>query len=345
MAGSKLEGEEETVIPARVKLADIAEIASVSTATVSRVLNEKPGVAETTRASVLAALEALGHPLDSPSPDQRDGLIAVIVPELGNPTFAAFANELSLQLAAAGQHMLLCSSGPGGTTEEQYLDTLLGVEVAGLLSVSGSLADRLATPEHYQRLIAAGVPAVFINAHHPRVEASFFSCSDAEAVSASVAHLRSLGHTHIGLAVGQQRYQPTQRKIDAFLAQGLPRGSAVSTIFSVEGGQAAAGRLLDTGHTAIVCGSDVMALGVIREARSRGLDVPRDLSVVGYDDSSLMAFTDPALTTVRQPVSAMCKAAVDTLLASIGGLETDPTEMLFHPDLIIRQSTGPVHDR
>ena len=79
-----------------------------------------------------------------------------------------------------------------------------------------------------------------------------------------------------------------------------------------------------------------MALGVIREARSRGLDVPRDLSVVGYDDSSLMAFTDPALTTVRQPVSAMCKAAVDTLLASIGGLETDPTEMLFHPDLIIR---------
>ncbi|AQP50152.1 LacI family DNA-binding transcriptional regulator [Tessaracoccus flavescens] len=98
MAGSKLEGEEETVIPARVKLADIAEIAGVSTATVSRVINEKPVVAETTRASVLAALEALGHPLDSPSPDQRDGLIAVIVPELGNPTFAAFANELSLQL-------------------------------------------------------------------------------------------------------------------------------------------------------------------------------------------------------------------------------------------------------
>lgn len=330
------------MLPSRVKLSDLAEIAGVSTATVSRVLNDKPGVAEFTRAAVLAALESLGVPGEAAS---MEGLIAVIVPELGNPTFAAFANELSLQLAAAGQHMLLCSSGPGGTTEEQYLDTLLGVEVSGVLSVSGSLADQLGSPEHYQRLIAAGVPAVFINAYDPRLEGAFFSCSDAEAVTASVTHLRSLGHTHIGLAVGQQRYQPTQRKIDAFLALGLSRGSIVSTIFSIEGGQAAGGRLLDAHHTAIVCGSDVMALGVIREARARGLEVPHDLSVVGYDDSPLMAFTDPALTTVRQPVAPMCKAAVEALLSSIAGHESDPTEILFHPDLIIRQSTGPARAR
>ena len=331
------------MIPTRLKLADIAELAGVSTATVSRVFNDKPGVAETTRASVMAAMESLGHNhTHDPGAHDHEARIAVMVPELGNPTFAAFANELALQLAAAGQHMFLCSSGPGGMTEEQYLDTLLGIDVAGLISVSGSLADSLAAPDQYQRLIAAGVPAVFINAHDPRVTGAFFSCSDAEAISSSVAHLRSLGHTRIGLSVGQQRYQPTQRKIRAFVAQGLPSESVVSTIFSVEGGQAAASRLLDTGHTAIVCGSDMMALGAIREARTRGLEVPRDLSVVGYDDSSLMAFTDPALTTVRQPVSAMCKAAVDALLASIEGQHIDSTEMLFHPDLIIRQSTGPV---
>jgi len=119
----------------------------------------------------------------------------------------------------------------------------------------------------------------------------------------------------------------------------------VSTIFSVEGGQVAAARLFDAGHTAIVCGSDVMALGAVREARSRGMDVPRDVSVVGFDDSPLMAFTSPALTTVRQPVAAMTQAAVSSLLTAIRGLPTDPTEMLFHPDLIIRQSTGPLHDR
>lgn len=327
------------MIPTRLTLADIAARAGVSTATVSRVFNDKPGVADATRAAVRAAVGSLGH---GAAPFDHSALIAVIVPELGNPTFAAFANELSMQLAAAGQHMFLCSSGPGGMTEEQYLDTLLGVEVSGLISVSGTLADTLGTPEPYQRLIAAGVPAVFINGYEAGVDGAFFSCSDAEATASSVAHLRSLGHTRIGLAVGQQRYQPTQRKIEAFLALGLPWGSIVSTIFSVEGGQTAAKRLLETGHTAIVCGSDMMALGAIREAHSQGLEVPRHLSVVGYDDSPLMAFTDPALTTIRQPVSAMCKAAVDVVLAAVAGLETDPTEMLFHPDLIIRQSTGPV---
>ena len=332
------------MIPPRAKLADLAIAAGVSTATVSRVLNGKPGVADATRTSVLATLERLGFAAEPDQPS-GEGLIAVMVPELANPSFALFANELALVLTAAGRHMIICTAGPGGTSEEQYLDALLGVEIAGIISVSGTPADTEASPEHYQRLIDAGVPAVFINGYTPGVEGAFFSCSDAEAISISVAHLRSFGHTQIGLAVGQQRYLPSQRKQAAFLALGLPRGSMVSTIFSVEGGQAAAARLFDAGHTAIVCGSDVMALGAVREARSRGMDVPRDVSVVGFDDSPLMAFTSPALTTVRQPVAAMTQAAVSSLLTAIRGLPADPTEMLFHPDLIIRQSTGPLHDR
>jgi LacI family repressor for deo operon, udp, cdd, tsx, nupC, and nupG len=332
------------MIPPRAKLADLAIAAGVSTATVSRVLNGKPGVADATRTSVLATLERLGFAAEPDQPS-GEGLIAVMVPELANPSFALFANELALVLTAAGRHMIICTAGPGGTSEEQYLDALLGVEIAGIISVSGTPADTEASPEHYQRLIDAGVPAVFINGYTPGVEGAFFSCSDAEAISISVAHLRSFGHTRIGLAVGQQRYLPSQRKQAAFLALGLPRGSMVSTIFSVEGGQAAAARLFDAGHTAIVCGSDVMALGAVREARSRGMDVPRDVSVVGFDDSPLMAFTSPALTTVRQPVAAMTQAAVSSLLTAIRGLPADPTEMLFHPDLIIRQSTGPLHDR
>ncbi|HJE51277.1 MAG TPA: LacI family transcriptional regulator [Tessaracoccus flavescens] len=329
-------------IPTRAKLADLATAAGVSTATVSRVLNGKPGVAEGTRAAVLATMEQLGYysPAESSQPDIS--FIAVMTPELGNPSFASFASELSLLLSAANRHMIMCTAGPGATSEVQYLDALLGVEIAGILSVSGTLADSLVSHDHYQRLISAGVPAVFINAYDPDVSGSFFSCSDAEAISISIAHLRSFGHTKIGLAVGQMRYQPAQRKREAFLNQGMPESSFVSTIFSVEGGQAGAARLLDSGHTAIICGSDVMALGVIREARARGLDVPGDVSVVGYDDSALMSFTNPALTTVRQPVSAICQAAVSSLMSAIRGLPTDQTEMLFHPDLIIRQSTGPV---
>ena len=118
--------------------------------------------------------------------------------------------------------------------------------------------------------------------------------------------------------------------------------SSERTTYTAEGGQVAAGRLIESGHTAIVCGSDLMALGVIREARVRGMRVPEDLSVVGFDDSPLMAFTDPSLTTVRQPVRPIAEAAVSALLRAMGdGSELDPTEVLFHPDLIIRRSTGP----
>lgn len=330
------------MIPPRARLADLASAAGVSTATVSRVLNGKPGVAEATRATVLSALEAMGYHRAAHSTPANGGFIAVMTPELGNPSFAAFASELSLLLSAADRHMIMCTAGPGATSEVQYLDALLGVEIAGILSVSGTLADSLASNDPYKRLIGAGVPAVFINAYDPEVPGSFFGCSDAEAVAMSVAHLRSFGHEKIGLAVGQLRYQPAERKRDAFLAQGMPESSFVSTIFSVEGGQAAAARMLDTGHTAIICGSDVMALGAIREVRARGLDVPGDVSVVGYDDSALMPFTSPALTTVRQPVAAICQAAVGALMSAIRGLPVDQTEMLFHPDLIIRQSTGPI---
>lgn len=329
------------MIPQGLRLTDLAKASGVSTATVSRVLNDKPGVAEATRQAVFDAVAALGFHLE----EQRDedaGFIAVIVPELANPGFATFATELSLQLSAAGRPMILCSAGPGALTEVNYLDALLGVEISGVISVSGTLADLLVSHEHYQRLTAAGVPAVFINAHDPEIDGSFFSTSEAEAVAMAVAHLRQFGHERIGLAVGQQRYQPALRKIEAFLAAGFPRSSIISTIYSVEGGQAAAARLLDAGHTAIICGSDLMALGAIREAHSRGLSVPGDLSVVGYDDSALMAFTSPGLTTVRQPVAGLCRAAVSALMTAIRGLPTDPTEMLFHPDLVIRQSTGPI---
>ena len=94
----------------------------------------------------------------------------------------------------------------------------------------------------------------------------------------------------------------------------------------MEGGEAAAGRLLDRSVTGLVCGSDLMALGAIRAARRRGLDVPRDLSVVGFDDSPLIAFTDPPLTTLRQPVSAIGFAAVRALVDEINGFGAPRSE-------------------
>jgi DNA-binding LacI/PurR family transcriptional regulator len=111
-------------------------------------------------------------------------------------------------------------------------------------------------------------------------------------------------------------------------------------MFSLEGGQAATTRLLRHGVTGVICGSDVLALGAIRAVRRAGLSVPRDVSVVGYDDSAFMNCTDPPLTTVRQPIEAMGKAAVTLLVSQIENMAVYPEELLFEPELVVRGSTG-----
>jgi DNA-binding LacI/PurR family transcriptional regulator len=108
----------------------------------------------------------------------------------------------------------------------------------------------------------------------------------------------------------------------------------------VEGGALACRRLLQRGVTGILCGSDVMALGVIRAARQAGLRVPQDLSVVGSDDSLLIEFTDPPLTTVRQPTAALAQAACRALLEQAGGASPVSEEIVFQPELVVRSSTA-----
>jgi DNA-binding LacI/PurR family transcriptional regulator len=191
------------------------------------------------------------------------------------------------------------------------------------------------------------VPFVLINGYNERIAAPFVSPDDRVASRIAVRHLRELGHERIGLAVGPDRFVPARRKAEGFLAAleadggaQVAAGPVRHTLFTVEGGHAAAEALLAEGCTGIVCGSDLMALGAIRAARQRGLDVPRDVSVVGYDDSELNAFTDPPLTTVRQPVRAMANAAVHTLLEEICENPVPQTEFVFQPELVVRGSTG-----
>jgi DNA-binding LacI/PurR family transcriptional regulator len=175
------------------------------------------------------------------------------------------------------------------------------------------------------------------------------STDDEAAVQQAYAHLVSLGHTRIGLMVGPADHTPSRRKAAAFTAlahrgpgtqQTHPIGHA---LFSFEGGQAVATELLTTGITALICGSDVLALGAIRAARRQGLTVPHDLSVVGYDDSAFMNYTDPPLTTLRQPIEAMSRAAVTLLANQINGTTPTPKELLHEPELVVRHSTAPHH--
>ena len=333
-------------------LADIATRAGVSSATVSRVLNGKPGVASATRTAVLTALDEHGYEGPARLLRRQAGLVGLVLPELDNPIFPAFASAVGASLAQHGYTPVLCTQTFGGVHEDDYVRMLLDRQVAGIVFISGLHANVDADPARYRALLERALPIVLVNGDLPGVDAPSVSNDDAASVDLAVGHLAQLGHRRIGLAIGPRRYVPVIRKLAAFpeaLARHLgdlhareEESLVECTHFTVEGGMAAAGALLDRGCTAIVCGSDLMALGAVRAARERGLRVPEDVSVVGSDDSLLIGYTDPPLTTVRQPVPAMSAAAVDALLDVISGVASPRAEYVFRPELVVRGSTAPV---
>ncbi|TXS50796.1 LacI family DNA-binding transcriptional regulator [Streptomyces sp. t39] len=344
---------------APARLADIAAQAGVSEATVSRVLNGKPGVAATTRQSVLAALDVLGYERPVRLRRRSAGLVGLITPELENPIFPALAQVIGQALTRQGYTPVLATQSPGGSTEDELTEMLVERGVSGIIFVSGLHADTTADTQRYERLRAQGVPFVLVDGFSPHVRAPFISPDDRGAMHLAVTHLVSLGHVRLGLAVGPRRFVPVQRKIEGFVqAVGDQLGCDPRTVeheliqhslYTLEGGQAAASALMDRGCTAVVCASDMMALGAIRAARQRGLEVPDDVSVVGFDDSPLIAFTDPPLTTVRKPVPAMGQATVRALLEEIGDAHSGEGagrrapvhgEFVFMPELVVRGSTA-----
>jgi DNA-binding LacI/PurR family transcriptional regulator len=324
------------------RLAEVAKYAGVSEATVSRVLNQKPGVAKATQELVLTALDVLGYERPTQLRGERARLVGLVLPELQNPIFPAFAEVVADALAKRGFTPVLCTRTSAGISEADYVDMLLEHQVSGVIFSGGLYAQADADHEHYVRLRERGLPAVLVNAAYDDLGFPRISVDDRSAVDQALTHLRFLGHERVGMVLGAADHVPSARKLTAFQKLGGDEGLVERGMFSMEGGQQAGSRVLRRGATAVICASDVMALGVIRGARRDGLEVPRDVSVVGFDDSLFMSCTDPPLTTVRQPIEAMGRGAVATLMSQIGGAPVSTEELLFAPELVVRGSTGPI---
>jgi DNA-binding LacI/PurR family transcriptional regulator len=293
-----------------------------------------------TRDSVLTALDVLGFQRPFKHRSEMARLVGMVLPDLHNPIFPAYAEAMAGTLFRQGLVPVLCTRTADGVSEAHYIEMLLARQVAGIIFVGASYAD--AGPEQAAALRKHKLPIVLINAADENLGVARICVDDAIAVDLALNHLTSLGHERIGLLVGPAGHVPSDRKAAEFQRL-LKRGSrrlVAHTLFSIEGGQAGAARLLDEGVTGVVCASDTLALGAIRAARKQGLDVPKDLSVVGFDDSTYMAFTDPPLTTIRQPVDAIGAAAIASLVGQIEGRRVPLEEMLFDPELIVRSSTG-----
>ena len=331
----------------RTSMADIAVHAGVSTATVSRVFNGVGQVSDETRRKVLTAIDELGY--DRPAPERTPDTptIGVIVPELTNPIFAAFAHHLQEEVARAGGIAMIRSQTPGATSEFDHLSSLLEHRVSGLIFVSGRHADLLADLGPYHEVVARSIPIVTINGTRAEIPAPDFSTDDTLGIRAAVTHLHELGHSRIALLTGRTHIVPALRKAEAFtqvMEELVGDRSPIieETFYTYEAAAAHTNGLIERGVTAIVTGSDLQALGAIRTITSLGLSVPEDISVIGFDDSFLMSHLSPGLTTVHQPVPAIVAAAVRNLFEALATPDYTPehADYVFSPDLVVRATTA-----
>jgi LacI family transcriptional regulator, repressor for deo operon, udp, cdd, tsx, nupC, and nupG len=335
----------------RIRLRDVSALAGVSEATVSRVMNGKSGVSTSTRERVVRVLAELGYAPAALHQTPQAGTVGLIVPELDNPIFPKFVQAAEARLLTSGYLCVLCCATRAGATEDDYLELLVERRVAGVIVVSGRHADVRADHTIYDEITSRGIALVTVNGSMVASGVPSVSTDDHGATVTAYRHLHTLGHDRIGLLIGPRCYTPVLRKIEGFVDAATAAGVDVAdeliaeTIFTLDGGFTGAQRLFDADVTGVVAASDMMALGAIRAARERGLAVPEDVSVVGFDDTELMRFTDPPLTTVHQPVTRIVDYAVDVLLAQIQGHPYDRGERMLPGELIVRATTAPPHVR
>lgn len=326
------------------RLIDIARTAGVSEATVSRVLNGRSGVNEATRRSVLEVAQKMGRAV-GPMATGGGPLVGVLVPDLENQVFTAWVERIEAELFELGASTLVALRARTVEREREILQRFQHLGVEAIIVISGHHAQQRAPLDHYREVTAAGIPLVLINGVREDLDAAYLSTDDEHAVRVVLTHLQELGHQRVGLAVGDEHTWPVREKVrvfEAFTAQWQEGPQPIAfTDFSYAGGYEAARDLVGRGATAIICGSDVMAAGALEGVRSQGLNVPREISVVGYDDVFWASLTNPPLTTVRQAVGSIARAAVR---AALGGGEDSRrparTEVVVRPQLIMRGSTG-----
>ncbi|MEV6235445.1 LacI family DNA-binding transcriptional regulator [Lentzea sp. NPDC051838] len=326
----------------KVGITEIAALAGVSEATVSRVINRRKGVAQATREAVEHAMDELGYERTTPS-----RLVAVITERVSNPFFADLAERIETILAPHGLKLIVCPAFAGGVQEREFVAELAdrGIGACVFLSASNTLDD--ADPETFSILRTRRIPFIAVNGAVPGHDIPVFSTDDVLAASLAVDHLHRLGHRRIAMVSGPKGNGPADRRVRGFVEAmekvlGIDAADwVIRQPYTVEGGQAAAAHVVRAGATAVVAASDFLALGVIRGARRHGLTIPDDLSVVGYDGTMITEFVDPPLTTVRQPSDRIAAQVGHTLLALLNNRDVPTGELLFDPELIIRATTAP----
>lgn len=330
------------------RLQDVARAAEVSLSTASRALSEPALVHPQTRERVAAAVRMLGyvpHGVARALASRRSRTVGAVVPTLDNPIFAHSTQALQRALAEAGYTLLLASHEYDPDTEFKVTRALVERGVDGLALVGTDHS-----PELYGFLAHSGVPFELTWAIDPDRHHHCIGFSNRLGSIRITQHLLDHGHRDIAMVSGYTAHNDRARERatgvrEALAAHGIamPAHRYAETAFSVASGRAALVTLL-TGRpapTAIACGNDLLAFGVLLECASRGIDVPRQMSVVGFDDIELAAEVAPPLTTIHIPTATIGRRAAERLLARLQGKRVSRIEEV-PVELVVRGSTGPV---
>lgn len=334
---------------------DVARLARVSPMTVSRVVNGEKNVRATTREAVLAAVRQLSY---APNLAAKS-LASAEQPRIGlpyaNPS-AAYLSEFLVgimdEIGRRGAQLTLvrCEAGDANA-EREAVRQLLASQATGILLTS-PLSDSATVRKD---LLAAGIPAVAVGTAAFRGDVSCVHVDERQAAYDMTKRLLELGHRRIGFIAGHPNQSASADRragFEAALHELAPnaRRSIAQGYFTFQSGLDAAERLLAAKErpTAIFASNDDMAAAVVSVAHRRGLDVPRDVTVVGFDDTAIATTLWPELTTVRQPIGDMAVAAVTLLLeeirASKGGARRPPSNVVMPHRLIERQSSAPLRE-
>ncbi|WP_084474743.1 LacI family DNA-binding transcriptional regulator [Deinococcus pimensis] len=336
---------ERTVSGHAVTIQDIAREAGVSKMTVSQVLNNRGRISDATRERVLGIAKDLGYVANAAARSLRGGrtnLVGLVVQELGNAYYAEILRGASSAIQERGLDVILYTASYDPQRERRSVAALSGGLTDGLV---------LITPfEDVEALQALGklrTPVVLVNHFDRNTNLPEVNADNYQGIKDAVRHLHDLGHRRVAYLTGGGGASSVIRQRgyhDALHELGLPPAGdlLVEGDYSQPTGRALTHRLLDRADppTAILAANDFVAYGVLEAVRERGLSVPTDISVVGFDDIPMSSQVSPALTTIRHPLEDIGRTAVQLLLDALEGNRTEGTVTL-PSQLVVRQSTGP----
>jgi DNA-binding LacI/PurR family transcriptional regulator len=332
----------------RVSIKDVAKAAGVSHSTVSRALSNNPLISETTRRRVAHFAKKLGYTPNAIARGlvtQRSKAIGVIVTSIADPFVSGVVRGIEEIAGDNGYRVVLGTSHNDPEREVNAVKALREWQVDAVI-VASSRVGALYGP----LLQEIGVPIVLINSQHPGTFIHSLSVDDAQGAWLATNHLISLGHRVIGLIRGPVGYRATKNR-QAGYRRALKQAGITfdQTLLEQGNGQVEGGeqvvRLLshDPAPTAIFCHNDLTAIGALAALKRRGVRVPNDISLVGFDNIQMSQYTDPPLTTIAQPTSEMGQRAMRIALTLMNDPDVQVADVVIQGELMVRESTAQIN--